>query len=76
MVNAVLQQSIPESVKQGELAVALQKTENIGAAIHESADELKAVNELLEHEVDERIVLERELLATKAALAKAQAAAA
>ena len=69
----MLQKSIPDSAQKGDLAVALQKSEIIGDAIHESADELQAVNKLLEHEVDERIALERELLATKAALEKAQA---
>ena len=40
--------------------------------IQESAEELSEVNTLLEHEVDERIALERELLVTKAALAQAK----
>ena len=73
VVNAVLQKSIPGEAQSPDVAVALQKSENIGDAIAESADELQAVNELLAHEVDERILLERELLKTKAALAKAQA---
>ena len=72
VVNAVLQKSIPGKAQSHDVAVALQKSENIGDAIAESADELQAVNELLAHEVDERILLERELLKTKAALAKAQ----
>ena len=41
--------------------------------IQESADELTEVNQLLKHEVDERIALERELLAAQTALAKAKA---
>ena len=73
VVNAVLQKSIPSKAQSHDVAAALHKSENIGDAIAESADELEAVNELLAHEVDERILLERELLKTKAALAKAQA---
>lgn len=74
VVNAVLKKNIPGSAKQGDLAQALEKTEVIEDNIQESAEELAQVNTLLAHEVDERISLERELLATKTALARAKAA--
>ena len=75
IVNAVLQVAVPDQAQTGDLAVALQRTEDISDAIHESANDIAAVNQLLEDEIDERIDLERELLATKAALARAQSAA-
>jgi C4-dicarboxylate-specific signal transduction histidine kinase len=54
------------------LAEALQKTDEIESRINESAADLAHVNQLLEQEIDERADVERELIATKAALAKAQ----
>ena len=72
VVNAVLKTGVPDQAQIGDVAAALQKTEEIGDVIHESAVELAAVNQLLENEIDERIDLERELLATKAALARAK----
>ena len=73
IVNAVLQVGVPDQARTGDLAVALQRTEDISDAIHASANDIAAVNQLLEDEIDERIDLERELLTTKAALARAQA---
>ena len=75
VINAVLQAGVPNQAIKGDVAVALQKTGDISEAIQESANDLAAVSQLLEDEIDERIGLERELLATKAALARAQAAA-
>ena len=73
MVNAVLKQGIPSATQTAGVSQALQKTEAIEARIQTSAEDLAAVNTLLEHEIDERIDLERELLATKAALAREKA---
>ena len=70
VVNAVLKKSIPDHAVTGDLAQALEKTEVIEEKIQTSVEELASVNKLLEHEIDERIELERELLATKAALAR------
>ena len=47
--------------------------EQLEGKIQESAADLAHVNELLEQEIGERADVERELAATKAALAKAQA---
>ena len=72
VVNAVLKKSIPADTQKGDLAQALDKTEHIEDTIEASAEDLAAVNQLLKHEVDERILLERELLTTKNALSRAQ----
>ena len=73
VVNAVLKKGIPNDAVKGDLAQALEKTEIIEDKIQSSAEELATVNKLLEHEIDERIELERDLLATKAALAREKA---
>ena len=70
LVSAVLQSEVPSRAHSADVAVALNKVDDINAVMQESAEELAAVNALLEEEVDERIRLERELLATKAALAR------
>ena len=72
VINAVLKQELPDHVQTGEVAEALQKTDEIESRINESAADLAHVNQLLEQEIDERADVERELSATKAALAKAQ----
>ena len=68
VINAVLKKGIPDKAQTGDVAQALEKTEDIEGTIQESAKNLAEVNQLLEHEVDERILLERELLAAKTAL--------
>lgn len=68
VINAVLKKGIPDQVQTGDVAQALEKTADIEDSIQESAKNLAEVNQLLEHEVDERILLERELLAAKTAL--------
>ena len=73
VVNAVLKKSIPDIAITGELAQALEITGVIEEKIQTSAEDLATVNKLLEHEIDERISLERELLATKAALEREKA---
>lgn len=73
VINAVLQQEIPEHIQTGDVAQALEKTGELEGKIQESAEDLAHVNELLEQEIDERAEVERELAATKAALAKEQA---
>ena len=70
VINAVLKKGIPDHAVTGDVAQALEKTEVIEDKIQDSAENLATVNKLLEHEIDERIDLERELLATKAALAR------
>lgn len=73
VINAVLKQEIPEHVQTGDVAQALQKTGELEGKIQASAEDLAHVNELLEQEIGERADVERELAATKAALARAEA---
>jgi len=71
VINTVLKQEIPPEVQTGDVAQALEKTDALETRIQESAEDLAQVNEVLEQQIDERADLERELRATKAALAKA-----
>lgn len=71
VINTVLKQEIPPEVQTGEVAQALEKTDALETRIQESAEDLAEVNEVLEQQIDERAHLERELRATKAALARA-----
>ena len=73
VINAVLKRGIPDHALTDDVAQALEKTEVIEDKIQTSAEELANVNKLLEHEIDERIDLERQLLATKTALAREKA---
>lgn len=73
VINEVLKQEIPEHVQTGDVAQALQKTGELEGKIQASADDLAQVNQLLEQEIGERADVERELAATKVALAKAKA---
>jgi hypothetical protein len=73
VINAVLKQEIPDHIQTGDVAQALKKTGELEGKIQESAADLAHVNELLEQEIGERADVERELAATKAALAKARA---
>lgn len=71
VINAVLKKEVPPHIQTGEVAQALQKTDELEVRIQESAEDLAQVNQTLEQEIDERADLERELKATKAALAEA-----
>ena len=73
VIHAVLKHGIPDEVQRGDVAQALEITEDIEERIQTSAQELETVNKLLENEIDERNDLERELLATKAALQREKA---
>ncbi len=59
--NAALERHLPQSVKRGDVAHALAQRDTIEEKVVEAADELNAVNELLDEEVAERARLEREL---------------
>ncbi len=72
VINAVLNKEIPDHVMVGDVAQALQKTDELEVKISDTAHELAQVNQVLSREIDERADLERELAATKAALAQAQ----
>ena len=68
MIHAVLQQGLPDYLQTGDVAQALQRTDELEVKINDTAEELAQVNEVLAQEIDERVDLERELAATKAAL--------
>ena len=70
MINAVLKQEIPPHVKIGDVAQALQKTDELETKINDTTQDLAQVNQVLAREIDERAALERELAQTKAALAE------
>ena len=70
MINAVLKQEIPTHVKIGDVAQALQKTDELESKINDTTQDLAQVNQVLAREIDERAALERELAQTKAALAE------
>lgn len=72
VIHAVLKQEVPDSLQIGEVAHALQRTEELETKITDAAQELAQVNEALAQEIDERADLERELAATKAALVQAR----
>ncbi len=72
VINAVLKQEVPREAQTGEVAQALQKTDELEDRIEASAEDLGKVNEALKQEIDERARLEKELAATRAALAKAR----
>ena len=71
VIHAVLKQELPDHVQTDDVARALQRTNEIEIKISDTAQELAQVNEVLAQEIDERVDLERELAATKAALAQA-----
>ena len=71
VINTVLKQEIPGEVQTGEVAQALQKTDELENRIQDTAVELAQVNQLLEQEIDQRTELEKQLAETQAALAKA-----
>ncbi|MDP2254467.1 MAG: hypothetical protein Q8K05_00175 [Polaromonas sp.] len=72
VINTVLKHKIPGHVQTDEVAQALQKGDELESRIQESAENLAQVNEALAQEIADRADLERELAATKAALAQAQ----
>ncbi len=73
VINAVLKQEVPDNVQIGEVALALQKTDELEVKISDAAQDLAQVNEVLAQEIDARVNLESELAATKVALAREKA---
>ena len=71
VVNAVLQQQVPEHIKTGDVAQALQRTDELEERIQASADNLEQVNHALKEEIQARADLERQLAAAQAALEQA-----
>ena len=71
VINAVLKQELPDHLQTGEIEQALEKTDALEIKISETVEDLAQVNDALAQEIDARASLERELAATKAALARA-----
>ena len=71
VIHAVLKQELPAQVQVGDVAYALQRTDELEIKISDTAQELAQVNEVLAQEIGERVDLERELAATKVALSQA-----
>ena len=72
VIHAVLMQELPAHIQIGEVAHALQRTDELEVKINDTAQELAQVNKALAQEIDERVDLERELAATRAALVLAR----
>ncbi len=72
LINAVLKQGIPDHIQTGEIAQALQKTDELENKISDTVEDIAQVNQVLAQEIGERADLERELAATKAALSQAR----
>ena len=75
VINAVLQQEVPDHVKVGDVAQALQKTDELEERIQACADNLEQVNHALKEEMQVRVDLEQQLASAQAALEQAQSAA-
>ncbi len=71
VIHAVLKQELPDHVQTGDVAHALKRTDALETQINDTAQELAHVNEVLALEIVERVDLECELAATKAALVRA-----
>lgn len=72
VIHAVLKQEVPEHVQTGDVAQALQKTDELESRIQTSADNLEQVNQALKEEILVRADLERQLAATQAELDQVQ----
>lgn len=73
VINTVLKQELPDDIQTGEVAQALQKTDELEVRIQDTAQDLEQVNQALSREIAERCALEQQLAATQAALHKATA---
>lgn len=73
VVAAVLMHEVPEHLQTGEVALAIQRTEELECRIQTSADDLVKVNQALKEEIDARAELERQLASTQAELDQIQA---
>lgn len=61
LTNAALERHLPPDVRRGDVAHALAQRGTIEEKVLEAADELSAVQELLDEEQAERVRLEQEL---------------
>lgn len=72
IINAVLKHEIPDHVQVGDVAKALQRTDELEVKINDSVQDLAQVNKMLAQEIDERVDLEQALAEARAALAAVQ----
>ena len=72
VINAVLKQEVPDHVQIGDVAQALQKTDELESRIQSSAEHLEQVNQALKAEIQVRAGLERQLASAQAELDQAQ----
>jgi C4-dicarboxylate-specific signal transduction histidine kinase len=61
VTNAVLQQEIPEEVRTGDVALAIEKNEALENRVQECVDDLEDVSQALSKEVARRKQLEKKL---------------
>ena len=61
VTNAVLQQEIPEDVRTGDVALAIEKNEALEIRVQECVDDLEDVSQALFDEVARRKALEQTL---------------
>ena len=61
LTATALDRHLPQAVKHGDVARALEQNAAVEIKVHEAAQELAQVTELLEEEVAQRDRLEREL---------------
>lgn len=76
VTNAVLDQEIPEEIRSGDVALAIEKNQALEVRVQECVDDLGDVSQALTDEVARRKAAEDKLAKTKAALAAAVASAA
>lgn len=67
LTNKALETSLPAAARNGEVGKALEQNATIEGKVQEAVDDLQAVTELLEEEVEQRAWLERELAISRSA---------
>ena len=72
LVSAVLSREIPDAMKTGEVAQAIERTEELENRVQASADDLARVNQSLKAEISARGELERQLALAQAGLDQAR----
>ena len=72
LVSAVLSREIPDAMKTGEVAQAIERTEELENRGQASADDLARVNQSLKAEISARGELERQLALAQAGLDQAR----
>lgn len=71
LINTVLHQELPDHVQSDDVALALEKSSELGSRIQQSAEDLAEVNDTLSHEFAERAALQKKMVRTQAELQEA-----